>query len=685
MNYGGSGGGGGGMPPYGGGMPAFPMYAMPPQMPGPMPVQQHMPMQQHPHHQMQGYGPLGEAPMRMGANGLYLAPEPEGPEEHEGMQYLKLNPGEAVRYDALWAEASAGVDAVGGKEASMFLSRAAKVSKTQLRLIWEICDHRVEGRLDRSQFLIALRLLAIAQRGAEISVKGLRNFVGIQLIPNIKPAPSAVAEEPAPSALRPYSALAPNGTSAVPGSGPGTEKEIFSWTVPPDVMARYDAYFASLDSVRSGFVAGHGCVTFFGKSGLNRPTLKKVWQLADITRDGKLDLSEFRNAMHLVANLRSNLISAADLPKCLDPSGPNWVRLPKEEQQNQRLHESRAVDEDNRPQQSPPAIPGATPNVMDDDDMSYAVPPPPRPADDSDLLGGIIPSVTRDTRSPQRKLTGVEEAARADMEMEIMKAELERLRLEKEMMSTQTQKQQSVEVEQMRKAYADILAAKNRAEHDAARAHTEAERLKTQLSKTNTVSSSFASHVPPSNMQFYAEASSDAGRGTTPTPSPSPTSPSARPTMNEPLSPPTAASPKSLAAGAAAPVRMPAPVANLAAPVRTSAPGASAPAPGRMSAPAASVAAPGRMSSPEVGVVEQKRTSAAVATVRAQATKLSRLASDDSMSESDDDEDFWGAGGVGAKPTLGGKDPPGAEGSSAGGGGTALDNGFGNGLDEWAF
>lgn len=59
--------GGGGMPPYG--MPGAAAFGM-----QPMPVQ----MPQYP----QGGGPLGEASFRIGANGLYEAPEPEGPEPH---------------------------------------------------------------------------------------------------------------------------------------------------------------------------------------------------------------------------------------------------------------------------------------------------------------------------------------------------------------------------------------------------------------------------------------------------------------------------------------------------------------------------------------------------------------------------------------------------------------------------
>lgn len=46
---------------------------------------------------------------------------------------------------------------------------------------------------------------------------------------------------------------------------------------------------------------------FFEKSKLPHTELREIWQLADITRDGCLDLNEFKMAMHLVVLRRHNL------------------------------------------------------------------------------------------------------------------------------------------------------------------------------------------------------------------------------------------------------------------------------------------------------------------------------------------------------------------------------------------
>ncbi len=224
---------------------------------------------------------------------------------------MQLNVAEEVKYSEMWAEVSEGEDTVTSAAVAEFMRRAEKVSTGQLRTVWELADHRKDGTLDRDGFLIALRLLALAQRGAELSIRGLRNFEGIQLIPQIKPREKV---EPAPPP-------APIDGSAQPNSTPG-----FAWTVPAELVARYDKFFDGLDAGGLGIIDGKQGFTFFSKSGLPRPTLRKIWQLADITVDGKLDREEFRQAMHLVTGVKNNRIAPEQFPAQLHPSSPFWLR-----------------------------------------------------------------------------------------------------------------------------------------------------------------------------------------------------------------------------------------------------------------------------------------------------------------------------------------------------------------------
>jgi len=49
-------------------------------------------------------------------------------------------------------------------------------------------------------------------------------------------------------------------------------------------------------------------------------TLKRIWYLADIDKDGQLDLEEFLVAMHLVETCQKNIPLPSALPVSLIPS-----------------------------------------------------------------------------------------------------------------------------------------------------------------------------------------------------------------------------------------------------------------------------------------------------------------------------------------------------------------------------
>lgn len=281
--------------------------AIPPMMP-PAPIQTVYPP---------GQGPLADRPTTRGANGLLQPPEPEGPETHEASDFVRLNPVETNKYLEYWSDASDGAETLSGTHAVAFLSRASKVSKGQLRRIWDVADHRQEGFLDQTQFFIALRLLALAQRGAELSTAGLRNFTGIQLIPKIE-APPKPASPPPPSPP-------PNVIPTEQLHNPSALS--FSWTITQDVADRFDKFFADLVSPGATHADAGTSVPFFVKSGLPRPTLKKIWQLADYDRDGMLSREEFRTAMHLVTALRNKRVAVENLPNGLDPTSATWVRI----------------------------------------------------------------------------------------------------------------------------------------------------------------------------------------------------------------------------------------------------------------------------------------------------------------------------------------------------------------------
>ncbi|XP_015609171.1 ralBP1-associated Eps domain-containing protein 1 isoform X2 [Cephus cinctus] len=99
------------------------------------------------------------------------------------------------------------------------------------------------------------------------------------------------------------------------GDGSGFPPEEV-WTISEEQLDYYTTQFNLLQSGPEGLLAGTVARTFFEKSRLPVAELRRIWQLADVTRDGALSLAEFYVAMHLVV-LRRNHVP---LPDVLPPS-----------------------------------------------------------------------------------------------------------------------------------------------------------------------------------------------------------------------------------------------------------------------------------------------------------------------------------------------------------------------------
>lgn len=99
------------------------------------------------------------------------------------------------------------------------------------------------------------------------------------------------------------------------GDGSGFPPEEV-WIISDEQRDYYAAQFAQLQPDPEGLLAGPVARTFFEKSRLPVSELRRIWQLADVTRDGALSLQEFYVAMHLVV-LRRNHVP---LPDILPPS-----------------------------------------------------------------------------------------------------------------------------------------------------------------------------------------------------------------------------------------------------------------------------------------------------------------------------------------------------------------------------
>ncbi|KAF5291399.1 hypothetical protein FQR65_LT01709 [Abscondita terminalis] len=92
------------------------------------------------------------------------------------------------------------------------------------------------------------------------------------------------------------------------------------WTITPEQREYYIAQFRSLQPDSNALLAGSIARLFFEKSRLPVQELRKIWQLADVTKDGALSLREFLTAMHLVVLRRNHIELPEVLPVQLQPN-----------------------------------------------------------------------------------------------------------------------------------------------------------------------------------------------------------------------------------------------------------------------------------------------------------------------------------------------------------------------------
>lgn len=150
---------------------------------------------------------------------------------------------------------------VGPKEAADFLKKS-QLNESLLIKIWDMADPHSRGFLDKAGMMVALKLCALAQQGHDLTIANI------------------------------YMDIPP------PKMGDASSLSSF-WTITSSEREKYQLLFQSLEPT-SGYVSGIKVKGILMDSKLPLETLGKIWDLADMDRDGRLNRHEFFVAMHLV-------------------------------------------------------------------------------------------------------------------------------------------------------------------------------------------------------------------------------------------------------------------------------------------------------------------------------------------------------------------------------------------------
>ncbi|EFO26685.2 EF hand family protein, partial [Loa loa] len=167
-----------------------------------------------------------------------------------------------------------GKDVVPAQEAAAFLKRS-NLNVTTLGQIWELADYSRKGYLDKTGAFIAFKLVAASQQGQPISWNSLL----------LKLEPPSFASRSA--------------TPSIPNFGAISASLNESWAISPTDQVKYESIFDGLNPVE-GKVSGNKVRPVLLNSGLPSTSLARIWELADMDKDGKLDRIEMSVALHLV-------------------------------------------------------------------------------------------------------------------------------------------------------------------------------------------------------------------------------------------------------------------------------------------------------------------------------------------------------------------------------------------------
>ncbi|XP_029110636.1 LOW QUALITY PROTEIN: epidermal growth factor receptor substrate 15 [Scleropages formosus] len=205
------------------------------------------------------------------------------------LSLTQLSSGNPV-YDKYYRQVDpSGCGHVTATDAAVFLKKSG-LTDLILGKIWDLADEERKGCLNKQQFFIALRLVACAQNGLEVTLKSLNAAV------------------PPPKFHDSGSPLLPSG--GVPVDCP--------WVVKAEEKLKFDAIFDSLGPV-NGILSGEKVKPVLLNSKLPVDILGRVWDLSDIDRDGMLDRDEFAVAMHLVYRALEQEPVPMSLPAALIP------------------------------------------------------------------------------------------------------------------------------------------------------------------------------------------------------------------------------------------------------------------------------------------------------------------------------------------------------------------------------
>ncbi|KAK0861710.1 hypothetical protein LTR87_016860 [Friedmanniomyces endolithicus] len=332
--------------------------------------------------QIPGVGPAASAALPSPTGGQFPATALQPQLSGQGpIRVPPLDAQKVQQYSGLFERSGAQDGMLDGVTAKTIFERAGLPNEA-LGKIWNLSDRQQRGALDQTEFIVAMHLLtsmksrtmsalpnnlplalyeAAARRGAPPPPGARNSFSGPGAVPRqfTGGAVGSPARTQSPLARQSNYGTPPTQSAQMTGT---------PWLVTAQQKAKYDQFFASIDTQGRGVLTGEQAVQFFSDSRLPEDSLAAIWDLADIKSEGQLNRDEFAVAMYLIGQQRSP--NPAPLPAFLPPA----LVPPGMRQQQQHPGQSTAPAFDNAQNTSALLPKSAADDLFGLDEQS----PPPR-------------------------------------------------------------------------------------------------------------------------------------------------------------------------------------------------------------------------------------------------------------------------------------------------------------------
>ncbi|WFD01543.1 hypothetical protein MOBT1_000211 [Malassezia obtusa] len=240
-----------------------------------------------------------------------------------------IKPEDKARFSRIFATVGPTNGLLSGDQAKEVFMKS-KLPFAKLGAIWNLADTKARGALDLTDFVIGMYYIQGTMNGTISTIPatlppglyeqasgaptpplqpqrtGTDHLAAAFGLPPAKPAPAPAP----PRAQTPRSMAASRSSSYASVRTPG------DWAITPQEKAKFDSFFDSLDTGKTGAIEGAMVVPFFMQSGLDEPTLAHVWDLSDLTQNGQLSRDEFAVAMRLI----NDKLEGKPLPEQLPPT-----------------------------------------------------------------------------------------------------------------------------------------------------------------------------------------------------------------------------------------------------------------------------------------------------------------------------------------------------------------------------